>query len=237
MDINCDLGEGIGNDEQIMPYIGSCNIACGVHAGNRNLMKKTVQLAIKNDVKIGAHPSFNDRENFGRKEMFIPKDILKSQIINQIASLNEIVKDQGMKLQHVKPHGALYNMAAKNTEVAMAVIESIQFFNEDFILYVPYGSLIAYKAEKFNIPFYNEVFADRNYNDDLTLVSRNHADAVIEDADIIRDRITQLIKDKTIISITGKIKTMIADTVCVHGDNPNVEQIVKDLKEIVTSYN
>ncbi len=237
MDINCDLGEGIGNDEQIMPYIGSCNIACGVHAGNRNLMKKTVQLAIKNDVKIGAHPSFNDRENFGRKEMFIPKNILKSQIINQIASLNEIVKDQGMKLQHVKPHGALYNMAAKNTEVAMAVIESIQFFNEDFILYVPYGSLIAYKAEKFNIPFYNEVFADRNYNDDLTLVSRNHADAVIEDANIIRDRITQLIKDKTIISITGKIKTMIADTVCVHGDNPNVEQIVKDLKEIVTSYN
>ncbi len=237
MDINCDLGEGIGNDEQIMPYIGSCNIACGVHAGNRNLMKKTVQLAIKNDVKIGAHPSFNDRENFGRKEMFIPKDILKSQIINQIASLNEIVKDQGMKLQHVKPHGALYNMAAKNTEVAMAVIESIQFFNEDFILYVPYGSLIAYKAEKFNIPFYNEVFADRNYNDDLTLVSRNHADAVIEDANIIRDRITQLIKDKTIISITGKIKTMIADTVCVHGDNPNVEQIVKDLKKIVTSYN
>lgn len=237
MDINCDLGEGIGNDEQIMPYIGSCNIACGVHAGNRNLMKKTVQLAIKNDVKIGAHPSFNDRENFGRKEMFIPKNILKSQIINQIASLNEIVKDQGMKLQHVKPHGALYNMAAKNTEVAMAVIESIQFFNEDFILYVPYGSLIAYKAEKFNIPFYNEVFADRNYNDDLTLVSRNHADAVIEDANIIRDRITQLIKDKTIISITGKIKTMIADTVCVHGDNPNVEQIVKDLKKIVTSYN
>jgi UPF0271 protein len=237
MDINCDLGEGIGNDEQIMPFIGSCNIACGVHAGNRELMKKTVQLAIKNDVKIGAHPSFNDRENFGRKEMFVPKDILKSQIINQIASLNEIVKEQGSKLHHVKPHGALYNMAAKNTEVAMAVIESIQFFNEDLILYVPYGSLIAYKAKKFKIPFYNEVFADRNYNDDLTLVSRDYAEAVIEDSNKIRKRITQLIKDEIIISITGKIKTMQADTVCVHGDNPNIKQIVKDLTGIVPNYN
>lgn len=237
MDINCDLGEGIGSDEQIMPFIGSCNIACGVHAGNRELMKKTVQLAIKNNVKIGAHPSFNDRENFGRKEMFLPKDILKSQIVNQIASLNEIVKEQGSKLHHVKPHGALYNMAAKNTEVAMAVIESIQFFNEDLILYVPYGSLIAYKAKKFNIPFYNEVFADRNYNDDLTLVSRDHAEAVIEDSNNIRDRIAELIKNETIISITGKIKTMQADTVCVHGDNPNVKQIVKDLTGIVTNYN
>jgi len=237
MDINCDLGEGIGNDEQIMPFIGSCNIACGVHAGSRELMKKTVQLAIKNNVKIGAHPSFNDRENFGRKEIFLPKDILKSQIINQIASLNEIVKEQGVKLHHVKPHGALYNMAAKNTEVAMAVIESVQFFNEDLILYVPYGSLIAYKAKKFKIPFYNEVFADRNYNDDLTLVSRDHAEAVIEDAIKIGDRISQLIKYETIISINGKIKTMHADTVCVHGDNPNVKQIVKDLSGIVPDYN
>jgi len=237
MDINCDLGEGLRNDEQIMPFISSCNIACGVHAGNLALMKSTVHLAMKNDVKIGAHPSFADRENFGRKEMFLPKNILKSQIINQIASLNEIVKEAGLKLHHVKPHGALYNMAAKFNDVAMAVIESVQFFKEDLILYVPYGSLIAYKARKFNVPYYYEAFADRNYNNDLTLVSRDEPEAVIENSSRIKDRIKQLIEDQTIITVNGKIKTIKADTVCVHGDNPNVVNIVNDLTDVVRNYN
>jgi len=233
MDINCDLGEGLGSDEQIMPFISSCNIACGIHAGNLSLMKSTVQLAMNNDVKIGAHPSFADRENFGRKEMFLPKNILKSQIINQIASLNEIVKDAGLKLHHVKAHGALYNMAAKFNDVAMAVIESVQFFNEELILYVPYGSLIAYKARKLNVPYYYEVFADRNYNDDLTLVSRDEPEAVIESSSKIKNRIKRLMEDETIITLNGKIKTIKANTVCVHGDNPNVVNIVKDLTEVV----
>jgi UPF0271 protein len=237
MDINCDLGEGIGKDEQIMPFISSCNIACGVHAGNSSIMKSTVVLAKINDVKIGAHPSFLDRENFGRKEMFLPKDILKSQIINQIASLNEIVKREGVKLHHVKPHGALYNMAAKYNDIAMAVIEAVQFFDEDLILYVPYGSLIAYKARKFKIPYYNEVFADRNYNDDLTLVSRDEPEAVIENASRINQRVLQLINEGTIVSLNGRIKTMKVDSVCVHGDNPNAVNIVKDLTEAIQKYN
>jgi 5-oxoprolinase (ATP-hydrolysing) subunit A len=232
MDINCDLGEGIGKDEQIMPFISSCNIACGIHAGNLSIMKSTVQLAMKNNVQIGAHPSFSDRENFGRKEMFIPKEILKSQIINQIASLNEIAKKEGTKLHHVKPHGALYNMASKFNDVAMAVIDAVQFFDEDLILYVPYGSLIAYKARKFKVPYYNEVFADRNYNDDLTLVSREEPEAIIENPSRINERILRIISEGTIVSLNGKIITMKADTVCVHGDNPNAVNIVKDLAKV-----
>jgi 5-oxoprolinase (ATP-hydrolysing) subunit A len=232
MDINCDLGEGIGKDEQIMPFISSCNIACGIHAGSMSIMKSTVQLAMKNNVQIGAHPSFSDRENFGRKEMFIPKDILKSQIINQIASLNEIAKKEGTKLHHVKPHGALYNMASKFNDVAMAVIDAVQFFDEDLILYVPYGSLIAYKARKFKVPYYNEVFADRNYNDDLTLVSREEPEAIIENPSRINERILRIISEGTIVSLNGKIITMKADTVCVHGDNPNAVNIVKDLAKV-----
>ncbi len=232
MDINCDLGEGIGKDEQIMPFISSCNIACGIHAGNVSMMKSTVQLAKKNNVQIGAHPSFSDRENFGRIEMFIPKNILRSQIINQIASLNEIAKKEGAKLHHVKPHGALYNMAAKFNDVAMAVIEAIQFFDENLILYVPYGSLIAYKARKFKISYYNEVFADRNYNDDLTLVSREEPEAIIENPSRINERILRIINEGTIVSLNGKIISMKADTFCVHGDNPNVVKIVKDLAKV-----
>ena len=145
MDINCDLGEGLDNDAQIMPFISSCNIACGAHAGDKDLMKTTVILAKEFNVKIGAHPSFVDKENFGRNEMYVPKDKLKEQIIDQISLLKEIAEKEGVVLHHVKPHGALYNMAAKNDDVAMSVIEAVQTFKEDIILYVPYKSLIAKK--------------------------------------------------------------------------------------------
>jgi len=233
MDINCDLGEGIGNDQQIMPYISSCNIACGVHAGSLATMKSAVLLAKKHKVKIGAHPSFSDRENFGRKEMFIPKSILKSQIINQITSLKEIVESEGEQLHHVKPHGALYNMAAKYNDVAMAVIESVKYFNEKLILYVPYGSLIAYKAREFQIPYFYEVFADRTYNDDLSLVLRDEQDAVLNDPLKIKKRVKQMIKEGTLNSIHGKEISIKLDTICVHGDNSKVIEIVKALSKMI----
>ena len=233
MDINCDLGEGMSNDEKIMPYISSCNIACGVHSGNRNTMKSTVLLAKKYGVKIGAHPSFPDRENFGRKEMFLPKSTLKSQIINQIAALNEIAKKEGVKLHHVKPHGALYNMAAKFNDVAMAVIEAVQFFDEKLILYVPYDSLVARKAREFKVPYFYEAFADRSYNDDLSLVSRDEPDALIENPIRITETVQQVLENNTITSINGRKIKIKADTVCVHGDNPNVIEIVEILSQLI----
>ena len=229
MDINCDLGEGIGNDDQIMPFISSCNIACGVHAGNLNMMRSTVLLAKKYNVKVGAHPSFNDRENFGRKQMFIPKNILRSQIINQIISLKEITDNEGIELNHLKPHGALYNMASKYNEIAMAVIEAVQHFDKELLLYVPYGSLIARKAREANVPVLYEAFADRTYDNNLNLVPRTEKGAIIDDLDIVFERVQQMIEKGTVISNTGKEIKIKVDTICVHGDNPNATEIVKKL--------
>ncbi len=229
MDINCDLDEGIGKDDQIMPFITSCNIACGIHAGNLNTMRSTVLLAKKHNVKVGAHPSFNDRENFGRKEMFIPKNILRSQIINQIISLKEITDNERVELHHVKPHGALYNMASKYNEIAMAVIEAVQHVDKTLLLYVPYGSLIARKAREAQVPYYYEAFADRIYDNNLNLVPRIEKNAMIENPDIVFERVQQMIEKRTIISNSGKVLKIKVDTICVHGDNPNATEIVKKI--------
>ncbi len=148
MDINCDLGEGIGNDEAIMPYLGSCNIACGGHAGDSESMKTAVLLARKHDVKIGAHPSFLDPVNFGRKEMNVPSELLKRQLTDQIFELKEIASSFGMSLHHVKPHGALYNLAAKSVETAELIIDIMQDLEDTIYLYVPFNSVIESLAEK-----------------------------------------------------------------------------------------
>ena len=233
MDINCDLGEGLANDAQIMPYISSCNIACGGHAGNIELIKKTVQLAKKFQVKIGAHPSFVDRENFGRKELYVPKDLLIEQIIDQISVLKRIVEKEGEVLHHVKPHGALYNMAAKDEKIAKSVIEAVQFFDDGLILYVPFRSSIANELIKRNLPFYYELFADRMYLDDLSLMSRKETGSVIENPKRVLKRVKQLIDLGTIKTVQGNNIKIKSDTICVHGDNPNAVEIVKSLSTLI----
>ncbi|MCD6544911.1 MAG: 5-oxoprolinase subunit PxpA [Flavobacteriaceae bacterium] len=233
MDINCDLGEGLANDAQIMPYISSCNIACGGHAGNIELIKKTVQLAKKFQVKIGAHPSFVDRENFGRKELYVPKDLLIEQIIDQISVLKRIVEKEGEVLHHVKPHGALYNMAAKDEKIAKSVIEAVQFFDDGLILYVPFRSSIANELIKRNLPFYYELFADRMYLDDLSLMSRKETGSVIENPKRVLKRVKQLIDLGTIKTVQGNNIKIESDTICVHGDNPNAVEIVKSLSTLI----
>ncbi len=233
MDINCDLGEGLENDAQIMPFISSCNIACGAHAGDNVIMRKTVRLAKKYHVKIGAHPSFLDRENFGRKEINIPKNELIELIMNQISTLKMITEKEGVALHHVKPHGALYNMAAKDGDIAMSVIEAVQSFEEDIILYVPYKSLISKKLIELNIPFYYEMFADRMYLEDLSLMSRKEEGSLIENPERVLKRVKQLIDLGTIKSLKGNHIKIKADTICVHGDNPNAVEIVKRLSKII----
>jgi len=233
MDINCDLGEGLSNDAQIMPFITSCNIACGAHAGNKNLMTTTVLLAKKNHVKIGAHPSFIDRANFGRIEMNVSSEILTQQIIKQISLLKEISEENGVELHHVKPHGALYNMAAKNKEVALSVIEAVKSFDEELIMYVPYRSLIADELKHRNMPFYYESFADREYLDDLTLMSRKDDRATIKNPQRVLERAKQLINLGTIKTFRGNNIKIKSDTICIHGDNPNAVAIVKSLSELI----
>ena len=233
MDINCDLGEGLSNDAQIMPFITSCNIACGAHAGNKNLMTTTVLLAKKNHVKIGAHPSFIDRANFGRIEMNVSSEILTQQIIKQISLLKEISEENGVELHHVKPHGALYNMAARNKEVALSVIDAVKYFDKELIVYVPYGSLIVDELRHKNMPFYYESFADREYLDDLTLMSRKDDRATIKNPQRVLERAKQLINLGTIKTFRGNNIKIKSDTICIHGDNPNAVAIVKSLSELI----
>jgi UPF0271 protein len=229
MDINCDLGEGIGNDEKIMPFISSCNIACGGHVGDASTMKTTVLLAKKYGVKVGAHPSFPDWENFGRKNIQLPKQELKEALIRQINSLKEIAKNEDVTLNHIKPHGALYNLAAKNEDFANVIIEVVKSFDEKMMLYVPYKSVIAEKAKAMGITYFYEAFADRNYDDNLKLVTRDLPNAVISDTSKILKRVRKMFEEQTVLSIHNKIKKIRVDTICVHGDNPNAVEIVKTL--------
>jgi len=229
IDINCDLGEGVGNDHLLMPHLSSCNIACGEHAGDEATMQKTISLALSHKVKIGAHPSFPDRENFGRTEMQLPKKELIEIIASQVNNLNTLIKEQSGLMHHIKPHGALYNLAIVKQEVAEAVIESVKQFSEKVFLYVPYGSVIEKIALTQKIPIKYEAFADRNYNHDLTLVSRKEANALLKDVDEIFRHIVPIIKEQKVKSVDGKWISIKADTLCIHGDNPNAPEIVKHL--------
>lgn len=237
IDINCDLGEGVGNDAQLMPYLSSCNIASGGHAGDDESMRTTIKLAIENGTKIGAHPSFPDRENFGRTEMDLPNNELTTIIIEQIVRLKILTEEAGGKLNHVKPHGALYNMAAINDSTAEAVLDAMVSFDEKLILYVPYGSVIAKKALARHIPIKYEVFADRNYNDNLTLVSRKLDNAVLINPNQILEHVTRMIKEKKVQTITGGLFTIEAGTLCVHGDNPHALEIVSHLSRQLKTAN
>ena len=180
MHINCDLGEGMTDDALLMPFLDSCNIACGGHAGTDSSMLKTLELAKKFNVKAGAHPSFEDRLNFGRKAVQVPSKVLKSQLIDQITALNTIAKEEEVMLTHVKAHGALYNLSAASYELAMVLIEAITFFKEDLCIFVPYGSLIEDIVKKEGLSHKVEVFADRNYNDELKLMPRSHPQSVLK---------------------------------------------------------
>lgn len=227
MDINCDLGEGIGNDQAIMRYLGSCNIACGGHTGNEETMRGSVSLAKENHVKIGAHPSFVDHENFGRKEIEVPKQLLKRQLLDQIVSLIEITAMFNMKLHHVKPHGALYNLAAKSVDTAELILEVMQELDKNLFLYVPFNSVIENLARQKGIPICVEYFADRNYNDDFTLVSRTKPYAIIADPQDIKRRVDEMLKKGSVTSVNGVEKKADIHTICIHGDHVNAVQIAK----------
>jgi UPF0271 protein len=229
MDINCDLGEGMGNDAEIMAYINSCNIACGGHAGDKDTMIKTLHLAKKHGVKAGAHTSFEDKKNFGRMDLSVSKGVLKAQLINQIDALNQLAKAENMKLHHVKAHGALYNMAAKSGEIAQIIVEAVQFFEQNLYIYVPFDSELEKKAKIMGVPYKIEVFADRNYDDDFNLLSRKEPLAVLETTEEVKSRVEKMIREGTLISLHGIKRSINFDTLCVHGDHPHALEIVREL--------
>lgn len=229
IDINCDLGEGIDNEALLMPYLSSCNIACGGHAGDVKTMEHVVNLAKKYDVKIGAHPSFPDKENFGRVIIEISSSDLYKSIEQQIRLLLKVVQSMNLELNHVKPHGALYNLASIDKNTAQIIVSVIKDIDNNLILYAPYQSVISEIAISEGLKVMYEGFADRNYNDDLTLVSRQQNDAIIHDSEQIFEHVFNMISQGIVRTKNGVEVELKVDTFCVHGDHENVLENLKVL--------
>lgn len=225
------MGEGLNNESSLMPYIHSCSIACGYHAGDLVTMTDTVVLAKKHNKLIGAHPSFPDREGFGRRDMKLPHDELKEVIKDQILQIKHICDAENARLTYVKPHGALYNKAVQDKETARTIVQAILETDPVLMVYTPFNSLLADMAMERNIMVKYEVFGDRNYLDDLRLQSRQHPEAVIEDPVKVMEHVSYLVKHQCIKSITGKLIPVKADVLCIHGDNRNALKIVSTINE------
>ncbi|MBS1758711.1 MAG: LamB/YcsF family protein [Bacteroidetes bacterium] len=217
-DFNCDMGEGIGNDEALMRYITSANIACGFHAGDEDTMKKTIELCLKYNVKIGAHPSFRDRENFGRTDTLIPLPEVHSIVMEQIFLLEKIARELGANLHHVKFHGAMYNQAARAKPLAAVLSLAIKDTDMDLAVYGLSNSNIITEAKKIGLKTFNEVFADRTYTDNGSLTPRGRPNALIDSVDEAIAQVRTMTEKGYVIS-TNKIQVpVIADTVCIHSD-------------------
>lgn len=229
IDINCDLGEGIGNDLKIMPFISSCSIACGGHTGTAESMQGTVNLAMLHQVKIGAHPSYPDPKNFGRVSMNLNEEVFISSIRSQIEALQFITIKSGTKLHHIKPHGALYNDIAMNDKKAIVFLKAVAPFRESQKLYVPYKSRVSTIAIEQGFNVVSEAFADRRYSEASTLVTRTNKNAILfNESDVLKQTL-QIIKEKEVTVITGGLIPMKAQTICIHGDHPKAATIVKIL--------
>lgn len=237
IDINCDVGEGIGNEKELFPLISSCNIACGAHAGDLTTMDAVVQLAIKYKVKIGAHPSYPDRNNFGRVSMEISADQLQESIKNQVDSLRSLTEKYQVKLHHIKPHGALYNDLAINEALATVYLEAIEKYKQDVFLYVPYGSKIETLAVQKGFKIKKEAFGDRNYNTDLSLVSRKLTNALIQNPMLVMNHIVSMLIKHEVRTVDGVMMALEADTFCIHGDTPAALQILMYLSVELTKQN
>lgn len=227
VDLNCDMGEGMPGEEIIMRFISSANIACGYHAGDEDTMKRTVEIASHHGVAIGAHPSFPDRENFGRKEMNLDEDILYDIIVLQIRVLDAIAEMAGLSLHHVKPHGALYNMAAKDPMVAAVIARAVKDIDPSLLLYGLSGSYLISEAKTIGLKTASEVFADRTYQDDGSLTPRTQPGALIETEEASIQQVLQMVKNGTVSSVSGKIIPIRAETICIHGDGRNAVAFAK----------
>jgi len=229
------MGEGIGNDEAIMPYISSANIACGYHAGDENSMRRTVELAMQYRVAIGAHPSYPDRKHFGRVDLLGDPGIriadLPQLLTDQLIILQKICSEYGAGLHHVKPHGALYNRAAKDPAVSAILCETIRQFDPSLLLYGLTGSAMKAEAERCGLRFVQEVFADRSYREDGSLVPRNEAHALIEEPALAVRQVLIMVQKGRVLATSGETISLAAGTVCIHGDGAHAPVLVRAIYE------
>ncbi len=223
VDINCDMGEGfgpwqMGNDAALMQYITSANIACGFHAGDPLVMRKTVRLALKYHIAIGAHPGFPDLQGFGRRDIGMTPEEVFAMVLYQIGALGAIARAEGGTLHHVKPHGALYNMAAKDSKLADAIARAVQQAGTGLVLYGLSGSALVKAGEAIGLRTASEVFADRTYQDDGSLTPRSRPNALIENTAMAVTQALQMVQSQNVVSINGKTVALKAQTICLHGD-------------------
>jgi len=236
ININCDLGESsklhsTENDPLLLKIVNSANIACGYHAGDKLTMKKTIEIAKENNVSIGAHPSFNDPENFGRKRLNLPSSEITKLIIDQINILSDVANKTGMRVTHVKPHGALNNMACENYDLAKVISESIIQVDKELIFLVPTGSQMEKAGKKLGMKIATEIFADRNYEDDGNLVSRSKENAMITDPEIAKKHVIKMVESQALNCYSGKQIPCEIDSICVHGDGKSAVNTAKQIRE------
>ncbi len=234
VNLNADLGESfgawnMGADAEILPLIGSANLACGFHAGDPLVMRKTLRLAKKNGVSVGAHPAFPDLQGFGRRRMTIPAEELEAIILYQIGALAGLARSEGMSVTHVKPHGALSNMACEKAEIAETVVRAIKAHDSGLILLAPALSPLSDAADAAGLPVVQEIFADRAYLDDGQLVPRSRPDAMIHGAEAALAHVEAMLSEGAIICASGKRLPTAIGSICVHGDGPDAVEIARHL--------
>ena len=235
VDLNADLGEGAGHDEDILEFVSSANIACGFHAGDPTSILESIRAAHELEVAVGAHPSFPDRANFGRKEMALPPEEIYSIVTYQLGAFQALARAAGAEMNHVKAHGALYNMAARDRSLAEVIVNAVFAFDPKLILFVPPGGVFERAAKERGLQIAREVFADRNYMPDGTLVSRSSPDAFVRDPVEAAERVIRMLREQKVRAINGADVPVAAETICVHGDNPEAVEFVQKLRARLTS--
>ncbi len=235
IDLNCDLGEGMPNDKALMAYISSANIACGYHAGDESTIQRTIEYCLQHKVAIGAHPGFRDRENFGRTEMHLDDDELYDLIADQLVLIQKYCDVMQANLHHIKLHGALYNMSAKSQRMSEVLVRVIKDLNPNLIIYALSGSTTIAQAKRAGLKVANEVFADRTYQEDGTLTPRTARHALISDQRESLRQVMQMVKDKSVLSYTGKSIPLAVDTICLHGDGVHALPFAKAIHEFLLS--
>jgi len=236
ININCDLGEkskfhSIENDPELLNIVNSANIACGYHAGDEKTMEMVIQISKKNGVSLGAHPSFNDPENFGRKRMNLSSLEIKKLIFEQYEILQKIAQKYNENVTHIKPHGALNNMACEDLELATTLAVAIKEINKDIIYLVPTGSQMEVAAKKNGLKIACEIFADRNYEDNGNLISRSKPNALITDPELAKNHVLSMVKNQAINCLSGKQIPCEIDSVCIHGDNESSLATAKSIRD------
>ena len=240
ININCDLGEkskfhSVENDPKLLNIVNSANVACGYHAGDEATMDMVIKISKQNGVSIGAHPSFNDPENFGRKRINLNSLEIKKLIFAQYVVLQKIAQKNNENVTHIKPHGALNNMACEDLELANTLAKAINEINKDIIYLVPTGSKMEIAAKRLNMKIACEIFADRNYEDDGNLVSRKKPEALIKEPELAKKHVLTMVKNQAINCLSGKQIPCAIDSVCIHGDNKSSLATAKSIKNNLAS--